>query len=200
LIARQGALNGELFVLHDVRRIGHGRLRNGCRDNGGGERGGVRAAGPWRLSLYAGCAAVASGELSYWSRGCAGAAAAGLPPSRVLRRPVQTKGRKGRVAGTSYPVTLQPLARRKHKCHTGADASDCGTVRQVTEYERQPGSVFPANARHRVSMVEHANCLFGQRWRRLTQRFQGTHCVVQSAVRRRDSSSSAAASDPFAYR
>ena len=30
LIARQGALNGELFVLHDVQGIGHGSERNGC--------------------------------------------------------------------------------------------------------------------------------------------------------------------------
>src|SRR5690242_7363219 len=103
------------------------------------------------------------------------------------------------MANTAYPVTPQPLARPKHKCHTGADASDCGTVRQVTEYERQSGSVLPANARLRVSTVEHVNCLFGQRLRRLTQRFQGKNCVVQSAVRRRDSRSPAAASDPFAY-
>ena len=112
----------------------------------------------------------------------------------------QTKGGEPVVANTAYPVTLQPLARRKHKCHTGADASDRGTVRQVTEYERQPGSVLPANARLHVSMVEHVNCLIGQRLRRQTQRFQGTHCVVQPAVRRRDSSSPAAASEAFAYR
>jgi hypothetical protein len=31
LIAGQSALYGELFVVHDVRRIGHGGEREGCR-------------------------------------------------------------------------------------------------------------------------------------------------------------------------
>ena len=117
--------------------------------------------GPWRLSLYAGRAAQASVAPTKPDREVGGWARAAAPGPRRTPDPCSKRGKQP-VADTAYPVTPQPLARHKHKCHTGADASDCGTVRQVTEYERQSGSVFPANARIHVSMVEHVNCLFVQ--------------------------------------